>query len=115
MAKNSITDYDNIANNNLDINSINIAEQCPPGNINNAIRELMADLADVNDGTVSMTSPSLASATITTATISGGSITGITDLAVADGGTGASTAEGARANLNVDPAGTAVALAIALG
>jgi len=31
--------------------------------------------------------------------ISGGSITGITDLAVADGGTGASTAAGARTNL----------------
>jgi hypothetical protein len=31
--------------------------------------------------------------------ISGGSVTGITDLAVADGGTGASTVDGARANL----------------
>jgi|TARA_R110000803_G_scaffold96585_2_gene164733 hypothetical protein len=47
--------------------------------------------------------------------IDGGSITGITDLAVADGGTGASNAAGAQANLQVDPAGTAVALAIALG
>jgi hypothetical protein len=52
---------------------------------------------------------------ILSATISGGSITGITDLAVADGGTGASTVAGAQANLQVDPAGTAVALAIALG
>ena len=48
-------------------------------------------------------------------TITGGSISGITDLAVADGGTGASTSAGARANLDVDQAGTAVALAIALG
>jgi hypothetical protein len=52
---------------------------------------------------------------ILSATISGGSITGITDLAVADGGTGASTVAGAQTNLQVDPAGTAVALAIALG
>jgi hypothetical protein len=52
---------------------------------------------------------------ILSATISGGSITGITDLAVADGGTGSSTIAGAQANLQVDPAGTAVALAIALG
>lgn len=52
---------------------------------------------------------------ILSATISGGTITGITDLAVADGGTGASTVAGAQANLQVDPAGTAVALSIALG
>ena len=52
---------------------------------------------------------------ITSVTISGGTITGIMDIAVADGGTGASTVAGAQANLEVDPAGTAVALAIALG
>lgn len=48
-------------------------------------------------------------------TITGGSVSGITDLAVADGGTGASNVAGAQANLEVDPAGTAVALSIALG
>lgn len=42
---------------------------------------------------------SFSTITATSATISGGSITGITDLAVADGGTGASTAANARANL----------------
>tara|TARA_R110002111_G_scaffold185393_2_gene251420 strand:+ start:3747 stop:4325 length:579 start_codon:yes stop_codon:yes gene_type:complete len=47
--------------------------------------------------------------------ITGGSVTGITDLVVADGGTGASNVAGAQTNLQVDPAGTAVALAIALG
>ena len=52
---------------------------------------------------------------ISSVKITGGSITGITDLAVADGGTGASTIAGAQTNLEVDPAGTAVALAIALG
>jgi len=47
--------------------------------------------------------------------ITGGSVTGITDLAIADGGTGASNVADAQTNLEVDPAGTAVALAIALG
>ena len=38
--------------------------------------------------------------------ISGGSITGITDLAIADGGTGASTAAGARSGLALDTGNT---------
>ena len=40
-----------------------------------------------------------------TAAITGGSITGITDLAVADGGTGASTAANARTNLGAAASG----------
>ena len=47
--------------------------------------------------------------------ITGGVITGITDLAVADGGTGASTASAARTNLGAAADGDAVAMAIALG
>jgi hypothetical protein len=43
----------------------------------------------------------LSSGTISYATINGGVISGITDLAVADGGTGASTASGARTNLGL--------------
>jgi hypothetical protein len=65
MAKNSITDYSKTASLNTDIQSVDIDEGCLPSGINNAIREIMADLAAVNDGTVSLTSPSFAAATIT--------------------------------------------------
>ena len=71
MAKNSITDYDNVAANNTDIQSVDIDEGCAPSGINNAIREVMADLADVNDGTVPLASPDINGGTIDGAVIGG--------------------------------------------
>jgi hypothetical protein len=56
-----------------------------PSAVNDTMRDMMAQIRDCGDGirggTYTMTAP----------VITGGSITGITDLAVADGGTGASS------------------------
>ncbi len=81
MAKNNWNDYSATAASNTDISGIDIDENCVPSNINDALRTVLAHTADVVSGTVALSSIN----------IDGGSITGITDLAVADGGTGAST------------------------
>jgi len=41
----SVDDYSETPNDNTSISGINIAEGCPPGNVNNAIRQMMADVA----------------------------------------------------------------------
>jgi len=64
-----------------------------PSAVNDTMRDMMAQIRDVGDGIRDGTY------TMTAAKITGGTITGITDLAIADGGTGASTAANARTNL----------------
>jgi len=51
MAKTKISEYSATSANNTDISNINIAEGCSPANVNNAIRTLMAQLKDQQDGT----------------------------------------------------------------
>lgn len=50
MAKIKVSQWDSVAANNTDINSININEGCPPSTINNAIRETMAQIKNWQDG-----------------------------------------------------------------
>jgi hypothetical protein len=76
MAKNSITDYSKTAASNTDIQSVDIDEGCLPSGINNAIRELMTDLAEMNDGTVTLTSPAAGSINITGNITVGGTVDG---------------------------------------
>lgn len=51
----SVADYNTDPNSNTSISGINIAEGCPPSGINNAIRQMMADIkakADTTDGAI---------------------------------------------------------------
>ena len=77
MAKVKISQWDVVAANNTEINSININEGCPPSTINNAIREMMSQVKDLQGGYSGDTIP------------------------VAAGGTGATTAGAARTNLGI--------------
>ena len=51
MAKTKISEYSATPASNTDISNINIAEGCSPANVNNAIRTVMAQLKDQQDGT----------------------------------------------------------------
>jgi hypothetical protein len=77
MAKTKLSEYSATPASNTDINGINIDEGCAPGNINNAIREQMAHLADFIAGTNGDT------------------------LAVSAGGTGGTSASTARTALGL--------------
>jgi len=77
MAKTKISEFDINPANNTDINNINIAEGCAPSGINNAIRQLMSDLKDWQAGSSGDTLP------------------------VTAGGTGSTTASGARTALGL--------------
>jgi hypothetical protein len=71
-------------------------DSLPTGNANKVVRGSEIDTEFTNVATAIATKTDNNAANIT-----GGTITGITDLAVADGGTGASTASGARTNLGL--------------
>lgn len=47
MAKTEVADWSTTAADNTDVGGINIAENCPAANVNNALREIMKQLADL--------------------------------------------------------------------
>lgn len=77
MTKSNITEYDNTAANNTDVEDVPLGENLMyPSHVNNAFREVMADLADVNDGTVALTSPSATALDVTNNITVGGTVDG---------------------------------------
>jgi len=85
MAKTKISEFSANPANNTDIDSINIAEGCAPSGINDAIRELMAQLKDFQTGAVgdSFNGPvgttTAAAGAFTTLTTSGNAVISTTD------------------------------------
>ncbi len=68
-----------------------------------------------NASALSVTTFSAGTTGFTPSTATGGAVTLAGTLAISNGGTGATTVSGAQTSLQVDPAGTAIAMAIALG
>jgi len=110
MPKNKISEFSSTPANNTDIGGIDIAEGCAPSGINNAIRELMAQLKDQQAGTdadsftvggalaVTGTSTFTGAITATGGVIGNvtGNATGLAStLSIAGGGTGQTTRQAA--------------------
>jgi hypothetical protein len=57
MPKSSVADFDSVAADNTDIGGINIAEGCPAAGMNNAFRELMAQIATWRSGAIAALLP----------------------------------------------------------
>ena len=91
MAKTKISEFSVTPGDNTDIDGINIDEGCSPANLNNALRELMSQLKDFQVGNQTSN-----------------------QLAIAGGGTGATTASDARTNLGLGTMATQAASNVAI-
>jgi hypothetical protein len=90
----AISDYSTTPGNNAAISGINIAEGCAPANVNNAMRQMMADLASTIGPVTGAELAILDGATVTTAELNilDGVTASTAEINALDGVTAAGTA-----------------------
>ena len=106
MVKASWNDYSTTAASNTDINSINIDENCPAANLNNAIREVMKQTADVVAGTTALSSVNIDGGAID------GTVIGGTTPAAINGTTGVFSTSSSGDAVRITQTGTGNALVV---
>lgn len=88
MPRTKISEFSATAADNTDIDSIDIAEGCAPSGINNAIRELMAQLKDFQTGAASDPFNGAVNGTLGATTPAAATITNLAYTGTLTGGTG---------------------------
>jgi hypothetical protein len=108
MAKTKVSEWSATPANNTDVGGIDINEGCAPSGINNAIRDVMAQIKDMQTGADGDDFAVGGNLTVT------GTTTLTNKLPIAQGGTGAATAADARTNLGLGTISTQAASSVTI-